>query len=53
MILSHFNEYDLMYYFSTSVTILVHITMWKEGAERTLLPCERRRESGNLESGEQ
>ena len=22
-----------MYYFSTSVTILVHITMWREGDE--------------------
>ena len=27
------NEVQSMYYFSTSVTILVHITMWREGAE--------------------
>ena len=27
------NEVHSMYYFSTSVTILVHITMWKEGDE--------------------
>jgi hypothetical protein len=27
------NEVQSLYYFSTSVTILVHITMWKEGAE--------------------
>jgi hypothetical protein len=25
------NEVQSLYYFSTSVTILVHITMWKEG----------------------
>jgi hypothetical protein len=25
------NEVQSMYYFTTSVTILVHITMWKEG----------------------
>jgi hypothetical protein len=27
------NEVQSLYYFSMSVTILVHITMWKEGAE--------------------
>jgi hypothetical protein len=27
------NEVQKMYYFSTSVTILVHMTMWKEGTE--------------------
>ena len=27
------NEVQSMYYFSTSKTILVHITMWREGEE--------------------